>query len=81
MSIKGLHDDVFEIEMSKRKIKLDTPIVIGSSILQITICVNISMIHVRMDTVSSYFATCGEFETLIFQHTCMYEQFLWSMGA
>ena len=82
MSIEELDDDVFEIEMSKRKIKLDTPIVIGFSILQIA---KLRMLqfyydfmckyfhdscfeYVCMDTDSAYFATCGELETLIFQH-------------
>ena len=79
MSIEELDDDVFEIEMSKRKIKLDTPIVIGFSILQIA---KLRMLqfyydfmckyfhdscfeYVYMDADSAYLATCDELESLI----------------
>ena len=79
MSIEELDDDVFEIELSKKKIKLDTPIIIGFSILQIAklrmlqfyydfmqkFFHDSSFEYVCMDTDSAYFATCGDLESLV----------------
>ena len=76
MSIEELNDNVFEIELSKKKIKLDTPIIIGIPILQIAkLCMlqfyydlmqeffhDSSFEFVCMDTDSAYFAICWDLE-------------------
>ena len=74
-----LADDVFEIQLSKQRIKLDTPIVIGFSILQLAklrmlqfyydvmskyVCRK-DFQYVTMDTDSAYFATSGNFEDIV----------------
>jgi len=79
MSVEELDDELFEIQMSKERIKLDTPIVIGFSILQLA---KLRMLefyydlmlkyfdrsdfeYVQMDTDSAYFAMSGDFEDLV----------------
>ncbi len=79
ISMDELADDVFEVQLAKQRIKLDTPIVIGFSILQLA---KLRMLefyydlmcrfvdrkdfqYVTMDTDSAYFATSDDFESII----------------
>ena len=79
LSIDELDEDIFEVQLSKNKIKLDTPIVIRFSILQLAklrmlefyfdvMCKYFSrkdFQYVTMDTDSAYFATSGKFEDIV----------------
>ena len=79
ISIDELSDDVFEVQLSKERIKLDTPIVVGFAILQLAklkmlefyydlMCKYFSkkdFQYVTMDTDSAYFATSGDFEDIV----------------
>lgn len=79
ISMDELDDDIFEIQLSKQRIKLDTPIVIGFSILQLAklrmlefyydlMCKFVhrkDFQYVTMDTDSAYFATSNEFESIV----------------
>ena len=79
VSMNELADDLFEVQLTKQRIKLDTPIVIGFSILQLA---KLRMLefyydlmckyfnrkdfqYVTMDTDSAYFATSGDFESIV----------------
>ena len=79
VGMNELADDIFEVQLTKKRINLDTPIVIGFSILQLA---KLRMLqfyydvmfkyfskkdfqYVTMDTDSAYFATSGEFEDIV----------------
>lgn len=87
MALTELSDDVFQIESSKKNIKLDIPIVIGFSILQLA---KLRMLSFKydfmdrffdqrdfqyccMDTDSAYVAFSGKFEDLV--HTSLRREF------
>ena len=79
IAVDELADDVYEVQLAKGRIKLDTPIVLGFAILQLAklrmlefyydmMCKYFSKCdfqYVTMDTDSAYFATSGEFESLV----------------
>lgn len=79
MSAAELADDIYEVQLSKSKINLDTPIIIGFAILQLA---KLRMLqfyydvidafiprckyqYCAMDTDSAYFATSGYIEDII----------------
>lgn len=79
ISLDELASDVFEVQLAKSKIKLDTPIVLGFAILQLAklrmlefyydlMCkyfCDSSFQYVCMDTDSAYFAMSGTLESQI----------------
>ena len=52
ISLEELDEDIFEIQLSKRSIKLDTPIVIGFAILQYA---KLRMLEFYYDLMCKYF--------------------------
>jgi hypothetical protein len=82
MGLTELANDVYEVQLSKPKIKLDTPIIIGFAILQLAklrmLQFYYDMIdryfsrsdfqYCAMDTDSAYLAMSGNFEDLILDH-------------